>query len=399
MLYSWQKHRPHGSRLFFVSVECLRNPTLKGKPLIIGGSSRRGVVASCSYEARRFGVRSAMPIALARQLCPHLINISGDMDAYSKYSRLITDIIKDDVPLFEKSSIDEFYIDATGMDRFFGTVKWAGELRQKIMKESGLPISMGLSINKLVSKVATGEAKPNGQRHIPYGMEKAFLAPLPIQKIPMIGDKTARFLTDMGIFNVRTLREMPVEILAAALGSNGVALWKKANGEDNSPVIPFREQKSISTETTFQKDTIDVQFLKNVLTAMVEKLGFKIREKQKLTACITVKLRYSNFDTVSKQCRIAYTSSDHTLIKKAQELFDQLYNRRMLIRLIGVRFSELVHGNYQISLFDDTEETIKLYEAMDKIKHKHGSLKLMRASSLDLNMRLKDSIPSFNGNE
>ncbi|NMM48118.1 DNA polymerase IV [Marinigracilibium pacificum] len=384
---------------FFVSVECLRNPALKGKPLIIGGSSRRGVVASCSYEARRFGVRSAMPVALARQLCPQLINISGDMDAYSKYSRLITDIIRDDVPLFEKSSIDEFYIDATGMDRFFGTVKWAGELRQKIMKESGLPISMGLSINKLVSKVATGEAKPNGQRHIPYGMEKAFLAPLPIQKIPMIGDKTARFLTDMGIYNVRTLREMPVEVLAAALGSNGVSLWKKANGEDNSPVIPFREQKSISTETTFNKDTIDVQFLKNVLTAMVEKLGFKIREKQKLTACITVKLRYSNFDTVSKQCRIAYTSSDHTLIKKAQELFDQLYNRRMLIRLIGVRFSELVHGNYQISLFDDTEETIRLYEAMDKIKHKHGSLKLMRASSLDLNLRLKDSIPTFQGDE
>lgn len=383
---------------FFVAVECKRNPKLKGRPLIIGGSSRRGVVAACSYETRRFGVHSAMPMYLAMQLCPDAMVISGDMEAYSMHSHTVTEIIADSAPMFEKSSIDEFYIDASGMDRFFGAFRWASELRKKIMKESGLPISMGMSVNKLVSKVATGEFKPNAEKQIPVGTEKEFLGPLTVNKIPMIGKQTASFLYDMGVRTVQTLREMPVKFLVSAFGKNGLSLWNKANGIDHSPVVPYAEQKSISTECTFDADTIDVKKLKSILTAMVEKIAFQLREQKKLTSCVTVKIRYSNFDTETKQIQIPYTSSDHILMRIVSDLFDKLYNRRMLIRLVGVRLSGLVHGNHQITLFDDTAEAINLYEAMDRIKHKHGAEKLIRAATIDVNKRVRMEMNMFKGN-
>jgi DNA polymerase IV len=380
---------------FFVSVECLRDDRLKGRPLIIGGSSDRGVVASCSYEARRFGIRSAMPVRMALQLCPDALVISGDMEAYSYYSKMVTSIIAEDAPLFEKASIDEFYLDISGMDKFFGCFKWGQELRQKIMKETGLPISMGLAINKMVSKVATGEAKPNGKLHIEKGTEREFLAPLKVEKIPMIGEKTAEFLHNMGIITVKTLREMPVEMLQAVFGKNGHILWNKANGIDETPVVPYTERKSISTETTFESDTIDVKMLKCVIIAMVEKLTFKLRSEKKLCSCISVKIRYSNFDTESKQIHIPYTSSDQTLIKTALDLFDKLYQRRLLIRLVGVKLSSLVHGHYQISLFDDTEESIRLYQAMDKIKFKYGIDVLFRAAGLSIPKKIKNENNMF----
>ncbi len=382
---------------FFVAVECKRNSRLKGKPLIVGGSSRRGVVAACSYEARRFGVHSAMPMYLAMQLCPDATVISGDMEAYSIHSHLVTQIIEDKAPLFEKASIDEFYIDATGLDRFFGTFTWAKELRQAIIKGSGLPISMALSVNKLVSKVATAEFKPNAERHIPAGEEKDFFAPLSVEKLPMVGKQTASFLYDMGVRTVATLREMPMKFLYSAFGKNGLSLWNKAHAVDDSPVISYREQKSISTECTFDSDTIDVKKLKSILIAMVEKVAFQLREQKKLTSCVTVKIRYSNFDTETKQIHIPYTSSDHLLLRTVLELFERLYNRRMLLRLVGVRLSGLVGGNYQISLFDDTEESINLYEAIDRIKHKHGSEKLMRAVTLDVSKRVKMEMNMFKG--
>jgi DNA polymerase IV len=382
---------------FFVSVERKRDSKLNGKPLIVGGQSRRGVVAACSYEARRFGVHSAMPMYLALQLCPDATVISGDMEAYSIHSHLVTEIVEAHAPLFEKTSIDEFYIDATGLDRFFGSFRWAKELRKTIIKESGLPISLALSINKLVSKVATGEFKPNAERQIPAGEEKDFLAPLSIQKIPMVGKQTASFLFDMGVRTVATLRDMPLKFLYSAFGKNGLSLWNKAHAIDDSPVVSYREQKSISTECTFDSDTIDVKKLKSILIAMVEKVAFQLREQKKLTSCVTVKIRYSNFDTETKQIHIPYTSSDHLLLQTVLELFDRLYNRRMLIRLVGVRLSGLVYGNYQISLFDDTEESIDLYEAIDRIKHKHGSEKLMRAVTMDVSKRVKMEMNVFKG--
>jgi len=367
---------------FFVSVERLLDSRLGPRPILIGGTSDRGVVASCSYEARAFGIHAGMPMKMARQLCPEAVVIRGNSANYTKYSQLVTEIIRDQVPLFEKTSIDEFYLDLTGMDRFFGCYKLAGELRQKIMKESGLPISFGMSANKTVSKVATGEAKPNNQIHILKGTEKPFLSPLSVKKIPMVGDKMYQTLRGLGVRYVGTVQEMPMELLERVLGQNGNLLWRKANGIDNSPVVPFHERKSISTERTFDRDTTDVEKLRGILAAMAENLAFQLRRGQKLTACVTVKVRYSDFNTHTLQQRIAYTSADHLLIPRVLEMFNKLYNKRLLIRLVGVRFSDLVQGGYQINLFDDSQEMISLYQAMDKIRDRFGDRAVLRAAGM-----------------
>lgn len=368
---------------FFVSVERLLDSRLNGKPVLIGGTSDRGVVASCSYEARAFGVHSAMPMKLAKQLCPEAIIIRGNSSNYLKYSDIVSEIVQQAVPVFEKTSIDEFYCDLTGMDRFFGCYNFASELRKRVIKETGLPISFGLSANKTVSKVATGEAKPNNQLLIAGGTEKAFLAPLSIKKIPMVGDKTYQTLRNLGVKEIRTLQEMPVELLRRTFGENGEMIWRKANGIDDSPVVPYHERKSISTERTFDKDTIDVVKLRGLLIAMAENLAYQLRKGDKLTSCITVKVRYSDFQTQTLQCRIPYTSADHLLIPKVLELFEKLYQRRVLVRLIGVRYSHLVSGGYQINLFDDTEERIGLYQAMDKIRHMFGDRAVVKAAGIN----------------
>ncbi len=364
---------------FFVSVERLVNSSLKGKPVIIGGLSDRGVVASCSYEARQFGVHSAMPVRMAKQLCGDAIFIRGDMELYSKYSRLVTEIIAEKAPVYEKASIDEHFLDITGIDRFFGSLKWSHELRQQIMKETGLPISFGLSTNKTVSKIATGEAKPNGELYVPQDRVQSFLFPLSIKKIPMIGPKSYRLLRSMGVSNIRTLSMIPPEMLEQVMGKNGRIIWKKANGIDPTPVVQYSERKSISTERTFERDTTDVMELRHLLIGMVEKITFELRKKQKLTGSITVKIRYSNFDTHSLQKRIPYTAFDHILIDEALGLFRRLYKRRMLIRLIGVRFSHLVGGSQQLDLFDDKPELAGLYQAMDHIRARFGNDAVQRA--------------------
>ena len=364
---------------FFVSVERLQNRNLEGKPVIIGGTAGRGVVASCSYESRKFGVRSAMPMKMALMLCPDATVIRGDMEKYSNYSKMVTDVIADNAPVYEKASIDEHYLDITGMGHFFGCLKWTQELRRKIIKETGLPISFGLSLNKTVSKIATGEAKPNGEIYVDKNQIPLFLGPLSIKKIPMVGDKTYTILKDMGIDRIATLREMPVELMEKLLGQNGIVIWKKANGVDNTPVQPYWEQKSMSTERTFDQDTMDFIMLNRLLVKMVETLCFDLRKEQKLTSCVTVKIRYSNFDTYTLQKRIPYTSFDHTILKIVQELFRKLYQRRMMIRLIGVRLSSLVHGTQQLNLFEDTPEQINLYLALDRIRKRYGKDSIGRA--------------------
>ncbi|MGX5817812.1 DNA polymerase IV [Chitinophaga lutea] len=366
---------------FFVSVECLKDSKLKGQPLLVGGRSDRAVVAACSYEARAYGIHSAMPMKMALRLCPHAIVRGGDTEDYSYYSRLVTEIIAKEAPLYEKSSVDEFYLDLTGMDKYFGTLKWSGELRRRIIRETGLPTSLGLASNKMISKVATNECKPNGQLSIPFGQEKTFLAPMPVEKIPMVGKETAAQLRRRGVDTVRTLSEIPMGLLEAWLGKNGIALWKRANGIDDTPVVPYHEQKSISTENTFSSDTIDIAFLHSELVRMTEKIGFELRQQNRLTGCVTLKIRYSDFETVTRQMSIPYTASDHVLLEKVKELFNRLYDRRLLVRLIGVRFSHLVGGNYQISLFEDTHEMISLYQAIDSIKSQYGWDFLMRGSS------------------
>ena len=364
---------------FFVSVERLLNSKLKGKPVIIGGTSDRGVVASCSYEARAFGVHSAMPMKMARSLCSQAIVVRGDMELYSKYSRTVTEIIAESEPVYEKASIDEHYIDITGMDRFFGSMQWMHELRERIIRETGLPISSGLSVNKTVSKIATGEAKPNGEKEVESLLVRPFLYPLSIRKIPGIGTRTYHLLRSMGIVTIGTLSEIPHEMMEKLLGKNGIEIWKKANGIDHTPVVQYSERKSISTEHTFEKDSTDVVKMKELLTGMVEKLCYELRKKQRLTSCITVKIRYSNFDTHTFQKRIPYTSFDHVLIPLAKELFEKLYQRRMLIRLIGVRFSYLVQGVQQLNMFEDTPEMVNLYLAVDKMRNRYGRNAVGRA--------------------
>lgn len=381
---------------FFVSVERLLDSSLNNIPVLVGGTNGRGVVAACSYEARKYGIHSAMPMRMAQRLCPEAIVIRGDGTMYSKFSKMVTEIIKEESPLYEKSSIDEFYIDASGMDRFFGTYKWAKELREKIIKETGLPISFGLSTNKTVAKVGTGEAKPNNYINIHKGNEKGFLAPLQVKKIPMVGDKSYKMLLSMGVKYVKTIQEIPIELMGSIMGKNGIILWKKAQGIDNTPVEPYSERKSISSSITLDKDTIDTQRLKNILTAMAEKLAYQLRKEQKLTSVVTITIRYSDFDTRTRQKRISYTSLDHTLIKTVISLFDQLYDRRLLVRLVGVRYSSLISGSYQMNLFEDTSEMISLYQAMDNIRNRYGNTAIRRVSTLGT--RIRNGGSPFHGN-
>lgn len=367
---------------FFVSCERLMDSRLNNKPVLIGGTSNRGVVASCSYEARRFGIHSAMPMKMAKQLCPEAIVLRGNSGVYSKYSNMVTDIIKEQAPVYEKTSVDEFYMDLSGMDQFFGCYKMASELRDTIIKETGLPISFGLSQNKTVSKIATGEAKPNNKLNIKKGTEKPFLAPLSVKKIPMIGDKTYRELCNLGVKKIQTLQEMPMDIMQRVFGKNGISMWKKAQGIDNTPVVPYTERKSISTERTFDRDTIDVKKLEGIMVAMAENLVFQLRRGNKLTSCVTVKIRYTDFQTYTLQKKIPYTAVDHTLIPIVLELFRKLYNRRVLVRLIGVKYSGLVEGAHQINLFEDTQ-ILQLYKAMDAMRERYGDRAVIRASGMD----------------
>jgi DNA polymerase-4 len=368
---------------FFVSCERKLDNRLIGKPILIGGTSDRGVVASCSYEARQFGIHSAMPMKMAKERCPEAIIIKGNSETYSKFSREVTDIIRESVPVYEKTSIDEFYMDLTGMDKFFGTMKYASELRQRIFKETGLPISFGLSQNKTVSKIATGEAKPNNQLRIDYGSEREFLAPLSVRKIPMVGIKTYQTLCNLGVRRIQTIQEMPVEMIQSALGENGVTIWKKANGLDNSPVEQYNERKSISTERTFDYDTIDVVKLRGIMLAMAENLAFQLRRGEKLTGCVTVKIRYSDFQTQTLQKQIPYTAADHQLLPIVSDLFERLYSRRLLVRLIGVRYSSLVSGFHQLNLFDESLDYAALYNALDRIRLRYGDRSVIRAIGME----------------
>lgn len=371
---------------FFVSVEQRKNPVLIGKPVIIGGTSDRGVVSSCSYEARKYGVHSAMSSRMAKMLCPDAIFIQGNMEEYLMASNEITSIIREKVPLFEKASIDEHYIDMTGMDQFHGCMKYAHDLRKTIIKELSLPISFGLSVNKTVSKIATNEAKPAGELNVEQPEVRNFLNPLSIKKIPGLGEKTFVRLSDMGIKRISTLAEVPAEHMQAIFGKNGLSLLDKAKGIDDSPVIPYQERKSIGTQCTFHKDSIDIKLINNLLAAQVIDCAFQLREQKKLTACITLKLRYSNYETVSMQASINYTSLDTTLIDKAQELFKKLYTKRMMIRLIGISFSKLVNGFEQIGLYSESQKQYRLVQALDHIRKRYGVRAVTMASLLDLEL-------------
>jgi len=366
---------------FYVSCTLLNMPELAGKPLIIGGTSNRGVVTSASYEARKYGVRSAMPTRLALQRCPDAIIIKGDFDLFTKYSNIVNEIVTENAPVHERASIDEFYMDMTGMDRFFGSLQFTKELVSKVQKETGLPMSFGLSINKTVAKMCTNYAKPKGSLFIEEAQVQSFLDPQTIRNIPSLGEVTYKLLRRISIKIIETLRQVPAESMQELLGKNGLTLWKKANGIDASPIVPYSVKKSISTEKTFDKDTQDVKELKALLLAMVEKVAFQLRDSSLMCSTVAVRIRYSNRDTETAQKKIAFTANDEVLIECAHELFDKLYQRRMLLRLIGVKLSGMVHGNQQIDLFQDNIKMIRLYQAMDRMKHRFDNPTLIRRAT------------------
>ncbi len=361
---------------FFASVEIKKNSALAGLPLLVGGSGSRGVVTSCSYEARRFGIHAGMPMAIALRRCPDAKTIRGDFESYEQHSDMVTEIIAEEGPVYEKASIDEFYLDISGMDRHIGCVKWSGELRQRIIRETGLPISAGLAVNKLVSKVRAGEAKPNGSGWVADGAERAFLSPLPVRKIPSIGAVTARKMSLMGIRKAGTLSQVPVTLLEREFGSPGREFHRRANGIDHRPVVPHTERKSFSSEHTFQTDTIDMEFLLRKLRSMTAQLAFDLRQAGRLTAGITVKIRYTDFNTYTRQKRIGFTAHDQQLVPAAETLFRELFTRRQCIRLLGVRFDRLASGHTQLDLFTDTQENNQLLLAMDKVRKRFGKAAL-----------------------
>ena len=367
---------------FFVSVEILNDPSLKGKPVIVGGSKERGVVSTCSYEARKFGVHSAMPMKTAMKLCPHALIVRGTRGEYSRYSRWVTDIIAAKAPLFEKASIDEFYIDLTGMDKFFDPYQWTMDLRKEIIDSTRLPISFGLSTNKMVAKIATDEAKPNGCLFVQPGMEKAFLAPLPVNKFSGVGEHTYETLKQMGIFTIQQLSDTPTAILEKKLGKYGLDLWQKSQGIHHGQVHPYHEAKSISCENTFEENSTDIEFLLSELVRMTERVGYELRQDEKLTGCIAVKIRYPDFETTSRQTTIDYTLRDDELIPVAIDLFHKLYRKGQPVRLLGVRLSELTNHPIQTSLFDDAAKKNDLYKAIDAVKNKFGKGYLQKARTV-----------------
>ncbi|HRG89410.1 MAG TPA: DNA polymerase IV [Chitinophagales bacterium] len=369
---------------FFVSVERLFDPGLIGKPVIVGGTSTRGVVSSCSYEARQYGIHSAMPTVKAKKLCPHAIFLKGRMDDYGDYSRRVTDIIAAKAPLFEKASIDEFYIDLTGMDKYFGAYKWATELRQQIINETKLPISWGLSSNKMMAKMATNEAKPNGQYEIKPGSEQAFLDPLPVGKIPFCGEKTEKMLNEKGIYTILQLRQFSREAMLKIMGKHGIDLWERAHGRATTTLHPYHNAKSMSSERTFHNDTNDVDWMRKIIISLAEQLAFELRSDNKKTSCVGIRLRYNDFETHTKQIAIPATSNSKVLTEKALHLFDEFYDRSRLVRLLGIKFLNLEEGAYQINMFDDREKDVLLYKAIDELKSKHGTDKLVLAQNLNL---------------
>jgi len=370
---------------YYIECERLANSSLKGLPLIIGGGTNRGTVAACSKEASRFGVRPSMTTAFALKLCPNATLLKGDYGSYSNKSVELTEIIGEYAPVVEKSSIHSFYLDITGMDRFFGCFDWTKELSIRISKESGLDPSWALSINKTVSKIGAFDTTPKTPRNIRYEIVKQFLDPLPIQRLPAIGDGTFQLLSRIGIRQIGKISEMPPTVLQKMLGKRGETIWQRANGIDREPVEPYSEKKEIYLEHDFERDRIDIGAIRGQLMAMVEQLAFQLRRDDLVTSKIIVKVKYNNLDTETKRCRVAYTSLDHILKKEVQLLFQKLYQRRMRLVKVGVRFSDIVQGAHQINLFEDTAEILSLYGAMDTIRRKYGIDAIGTSSSYSKN--------------
>lgn len=357
---------------FFVSVERMINPSLNNKPLIVGWESERGVVAACSYETRKYGVHSAMPMKKALQLCRHATVISPSRGQYSKYSQKVTDIIADAAPVYEKASIDEFYLDLTGLDKFFGCYEFAFDLKKKITEGTGLPVSFALSINKLVSKIATDTVKPNGQIEVKPGTEQDFLAPMPVEKIPMVGKETTFQLNKMGIFTIAQLAQTSKDTLRTFLGKHGAILWERAHGIDNTPVYTGLEQKSISTENTFEEDTSDMTVLEKELRRLNEINSYELRKSNKWTCCVAIKIRYADFETITRQTTVPPLADEKQLLEHILILFRKFYRRNRPVRLLGVRYTHLIDHETPSDLFTQPGNDLRLNKVIDELRSRFG---------------------------
>lgn len=362
---------------FFVSVEQVLDPTLKGKPVIVGGNPEgRGVVASASYEARAFGVKSAMPVATAKLLCPEAIFISGNFANYREASRKFMAILADFSPFIEPGGLDEAYLDATGFESLYGTVRNMGALiKNRVRDELGLPVSLGIASAKIVAKVASAASKPDGLLEVEPGREAAFLAPLAISKLPGVGKKTEAVLMSLGMRTLGDIASAPEDLLTARLGVHGSHLCSFARGIDDRPVEARGEAKSMSRETTFATDTLDREFLMATLYHLTEWVGADLRSHDKLARCVTLKLRYTDFTTITRSLTFKEgIDADQAIFETGKRLLTQtLTARKQPVRLIGIAVSGFVPVARQLDMLDGKAERLnELNRAVDRIRARYG---------------------------
>ena len=372
---------------FFVSVERLMDPKLASKPVIVGGSPfERGVVAGCSYETRAYGVHSAMPLRQAFRLCPNAVFLRGHYSHYGEYSKLVKEILTEIAPQIEKSSVDEFYLDLTGCERLKGnTLKWAKEIQRTVTGETNLPLSFGLAANKLVAKVATTQYGKHSEfkgYEVTAGAEGSFLAPLPIRALPSIGEVTEQTLLSYGMHRVGQIAQTPISLLQRLFGKTGKRLYEYSNGIDLSPILPQSEKKSISRENTFSEDTFEVEKIVSTLHMLCSDLSEELRSSTVLAKKISVKLRYSDFNTVSKTQSVSYTNSTQDIYRIAEILLRKVWTRRIRVRLIGVEASDFIDDLAQFYLFTEGKKEKEIDTVVDSLNRKYGNNSILYASHL-----------------
>ena len=371
---------------FFVSVELLDKPELRGQPVAVGGDADlRGVIASASYEARKFGVRSALPTKRALQLCPDLILLHGDHSKYSEHSHRIMAMLHTYTPQIEQISIDEAFLDITGTELRFGPPEQlAHRLHDQVRDEFGLPCSIGIASNKLVAKIATEKAKPNGVLIVPVGQEAAFLAPLPVRALWGVGPKTAEILKTLRIETIGQIAASPPDLLKRRLGENGALdLIRRAQGLDDSLVVNEHDVKQISQEITFARDVGDKARLRATILELSEGVGVRLREEQVSAATIAIKLRYGDFSTFTRQTTLPQpVELDQPIFETAWRLFETNWTGRP-IRLLGVAARQLKPLARQLDLFTPHDDRLdRLTQAVDEIRDKFGIKAIKRASTL-----------------
>ena len=363
---------------FFVSVERALNPKLKGKPVIVGGDpERRGVVASASYEARPFGIHAGMPLSRARRLCPQAILIRTNFSRYKDASSKFMKILGDFSPYIEPLGLDEAYLDVTGYEEPYGSPRQlARAIKEKIYEELELTASVGIGTSKVVAKIASDFYKPDGLLEIAPGEEQPFLNPLPVAKLPGVGNKTEQSLREMGITTIEDLASLPLDMVKRRFGATGAVIHSYARGIDAREIEAPGEAKSISQQLTFARDTLDRNFLEANLHNLCQEVCQELRSQDKRAKCVAIRLRYADFNTITRQV-ILKEASDVTRVvfATAQQLLSKaLAKQEKPIRLIGIRISSLVGEEKQLPMFDSgTEKPEHLDKAIDRIRRKYGS--------------------------